>query len=154
MRVMAAILSVSLFLIFVLGRPTLAAEAIAIKARTDNGRLTVTVKDARLDQVLVHLGQRFGFKIERRGKQRPKDKITTIYQGSLDSVVNRLMRHTNHLIVRAPGDNARIVKLVLFPPAAPRTEAERAHASRLSRKDKQSRIRRELLRKALLAHRK
>src|SRR5262245_56294240 len=83
-----------------LAAPLWAGQARVIEgARPD--RVAVETGDATVDEVLAVLAAHFGFAVERSGPSGEAVRFSGRLQGSLDELLERLLRHQGHMIVRS-----------------------------------------------------
>jgi hypothetical protein len=113
-------------LVALLAGGLLAAPLWAGQARLLEGagpdRVIVEASDAGADEVLAVLASHFAFVVEGSGPSGQAVRFSGRLQGSLDEVLERVLRHEGHMIVRSAGAGARIDRVVLMeakggPPA-------------------------------------
>jgi hypothetical protein len=80
--------------------------------------------DASADEVLAVLATHFEFVVERNAPSSQTVRFSGRLQGSLDKLVERLLRHEGHMIVRSAEARGGISRVVLLdagrgPPPAP-----------------------------------
>jgi hypothetical protein len=87
-------------------------------------RVVIETTDASIDEVLAVLAERFAFVVERNAPSSETVRFSGRLQGSLDKLVERLLRHEGHMIVRSAEVLGGISRVVLLdagsgPPPAP-----------------------------------
>ncbi len=116
------------FLASLLGCCALAQSAWAGQARLveESGpeQVVIETTDASADEVLAVLATHFDFAVERDAPSSQTVRFSGRLQGSLDNLVERLLRHEGHIIVRSAEARGGISRVVLLdarsgPPPAP-----------------------------------
>jgi hypothetical protein len=96
----------------------LAAPLWAGQARLIEGvgpdRVIVEASDAGADEVLAVLASHFGFEVEGSGTPGKAVRFSGRLQGSLDQLLERILRHEGHMIVRSETAGAGIGRVVLM----------------------------------------
>jgi hypothetical protein len=77
-------------------------------------RVVVEASDASAEEVLAVLAARFDFAVERHASAAGAMRFSGRLQGSLEEIVERLLRHEGHMIVRSPDAQAGITRIVLI----------------------------------------
>jgi hypothetical protein len=77
-------------------------------------RIVVEAKDATVDEVLAVLSKRFGFAVERSAGASPPVRFSGSLKGSLDELLERLLRHQPHIVVRTAEAEAGIGRVLLL----------------------------------------
>ena len=103
-----------------------ALQAAAVKVIGDTPRrsITVTIEEAKVDAVLDDLRQRYGFEVLGLENATRGEALSTTMSGSLQSVIERLLRNWNHMIVRSSDNESGIAKVMILNAtygAAPRS---------------------------------
>lgn len=94
--------------------PSLWAGEARVVEEVGAGRVVVETSDAGVDEVLAALALHFAFAVERGAPPDQTVRFSGRLSGSLDQLLDRLLRHEGHVIVRsaeAPGGIARVVLL-------------------------------------------
>jgi hypothetical protein len=104
--------------------PYLWAGSARLADGAEPERVVVEASDASTEEVLAVLAARFDFAVDRRAAVAGAMRFSGRLQGSLDEVLERLLRHEAHMIVRSPDTRAGISRIVLIEakggaPAAP-----------------------------------
>ena len=94
--------------------PALHAETIKIDGDNPRNRITVTIENAKVDQVLKDFGKTFGFEIKGLKNARQSDACSVTMSGSLEDILGRLLRNWNHMIVRLPDNKSGIEKVMIL----------------------------------------
>jgi len=90
------------------------AGQVRLLEESDADRVVVETSDASVDEVLAALAAHFGFAVERSGPSGQTVRISGRLAGSLDTLLERLLRHEGHLIVRSAAARAGISRVVLM----------------------------------------
>jgi hypothetical protein len=77
-------------------------------------RVVIETTDASIDEVLAVLAERFAFVVERNAPSSETVRFSGRLQGSLDKLVERLLRHEGHMIVRSAEARGGISRVVLL----------------------------------------
>ncbi len=93
-----------------------ALMAATVKVAGDAPRksITVTIEDAKVDAVLEDLRKRYGFEVSGLANTKSGDALTMTMSGSLQSVLERLLRNWNHMIVRSSDNQSGIAKVMIL----------------------------------------
>ncbi len=112
----------------------LQAAAITVSGDSPAQSITVTIKDATVDAVLEDLRKRYGFEVLGLKNAKRGEALSATMTGSLQSVIERLLRNWNHMIVRSTDNPSGIAKVMILDAkygAAP-SHSSRGHASGVS----------------------
>jgi hypothetical protein len=90
------------------------AGVVTVTQGGANADVTVTVQDATVDVVLQELQEKFGFEVEGLGNASKSEALTATMSGSVVSVVERLLRNWNHMVIRAPDKPGGIEKILII----------------------------------------
>jgi hypothetical protein len=95
------------------GAPLWAGQARIVE---DAGprRVVIETTDASVDEVLAVLAAHFEFAVERGGPSDQTVRFSGRLQGSLDQLLERLLRHEGHIIVRTAETTVGISRVVLM----------------------------------------
>ena len=77
-------------------------------------RVVVETSDATTDEILGVLARHFEFAVERGAPPSQPVRISGRLQGSLDEVLERLLRHEGHMIVRSAEARAGISRILML----------------------------------------
>jgi hypothetical protein len=77
-------------------------------------RIVVETADASMDEVLAALAAHFEFEVEHGAPSDQTIRFSGRLQGSLDQLLQRLLRHQGHVIVRSAEARAGISRVVLL----------------------------------------
>ena len=100
-------------LIFALSLTTpLLAGSISVKMDKLNDSLMIDAENASIDDVLNEIRSANGFEVTRNGRGEPS-VVSGQYEGPIESVVLRILRRENHMIVFS-GDTGGISRIVLY----------------------------------------
>jgi hypothetical protein len=94
------------------------AGGVLVKVDENGRTLSLSAKDARLGDVLGELGKVFSFSIVGLKKARTGDRISGEFSGTLNVVLQRLLRNRNHMIVHAASNKGTINRVVLLSGSA------------------------------------
>jgi hypothetical protein len=90
-----------------------AGEARVVEG-SDPGQVVVDTSDATAEEILGALSAQFEFTLERSAPSGRPIRYSGRLQGSLDQLLDRLLRHQGHLIVRSADARAGISSVVLI----------------------------------------
>jgi hypothetical protein len=102
--------------------PALAAS-VTVSGESPGGAITLTIEDATVDLVLEDLRKKYGFEVGGLEHARSGDAVSATMSGSLRSILERLLRNRNHLIVRSPDNESGIAKVVILDSAYGSTQS-------------------------------
>ncbi len=74
----------------------------------------MTIEDATLTYVLDDLSKKCGFVIDGLEHATSRDLLSMTISGTLQGILERLLRNRNHLIVRSPNNPCGIVKVMIL----------------------------------------
>lgn len=96
--------------------PQTESQAATVKVTGADPResITITVDDATVDVVLEDLRKRYGFEVRGLENARKGEPQTMTMSGSLQSIIERLLRNWNHMIVRSPDNESGIAKVTIL----------------------------------------
>jgi hypothetical protein len=91
-------------------------EAATVKVTGDTPRqdITVSIEDAKVDAVLEDLRKRYGFEVAGLENATHGDALSATMSGSLQNVIERLLRNWNYVIVRSPDNESGIAKVMIL----------------------------------------
>lgn len=91
-------------------------HAANIKIDGDDPRrsITVTIENATVDLVLEDLRTKYGFEVGGLKNANKGEPISATMSGDLRSVLERLLRNWNYMIVRSPNKTGVIDKVVII----------------------------------------
>jgi hypothetical protein len=89
------------------------AGTVAVKA-LDADRIVVVADHATVDEVLAHIGERFGFGVERISSEPEPKLVSGRFAGTPDAVVDHLLRGQGHVLVRQAGAPVGIERILLL----------------------------------------
>jgi hypothetical protein len=90
------------------------AGDVQIERADSPDQVILNLKDASVDEVLEALAARFGLKIERERRTAEPARFSGRIQGSLDHVLERILRHESHIIVRSPSSPGGIGRVAVL----------------------------------------
>jgi hypothetical protein len=93
--------------------PLWAGEVRVVEARGAD-EVVIEAADAAVDDVLAVLARQFQFAVERSAPSGQAMRFSGRLQGSLDQLLERLLRNEGHMIVRSSEASAGISRVVLF----------------------------------------
>lgn len=96
--------------------PALAAN-VTVSGDSPRSAITVTIEDATVDLVLEDLRKKYGFEVGGLENARDGDALSATMSGSLQAILERLLRNRNHLIVRSPDNESGIAKVMILDSA-------------------------------------
>jgi hypothetical protein len=92
----------------------LQAAAVTITGDTPRHNITVIIEDATVDAVLEDLCKRYGFEVSGLENATRGEALSATMSGSLQNVIERLLRNWNHMIVRSPDNTGGIAKVMIL----------------------------------------
>jgi hypothetical protein len=90
-----------------------AGEARVVEA-SGSEHIVVETSDANVDEVLAALAAHFEFTVERSAPPGQAVRFSGPLRGSLDQLLERLLRHEGHIIVRSAEAPAGVSRVVLL----------------------------------------
>jgi hypothetical protein len=90
-----------------------AGEARLIEGQSPD-RVVVQLSDAAVDEALAVLAARFQFEVERGAPAAQPLRISGRLEGTLEEVLDRILRHQGHMIVRSAKARAGVSRVVLI----------------------------------------
>jgi hypothetical protein len=90
------------------------AAAISVAGEAPRQSITVTVEDATVDAVIEDLHKRYGFEVSGLQNAQRSEHLSVTMTGSLQSVIERLLRNWNHAIVRSADNESGIAKVMIL----------------------------------------
>lgn len=106
-----AVLSVLLASLLLFPQSGLRAEGVTIEGNNPRQSIKLTIDASTMADALQAIHEKFGIEITGSDSISDDDPITTTYSGSLASIVNRLLRNQNFVIVRSSKASADIEKI-------------------------------------------
>jgi hypothetical protein len=113
-RATGALVLASIIGALVLSGPLEAGTAHLVEGSGPD-RVVVEASEATTDEILAALARHFEFAVERGGSTSQPVRISGRLQGSLDEVLQRLLRHEGHMIVRSAEARAGISRVLILP---------------------------------------
>jgi len=92
----------------------LQAANVAVAGDNTGQSITVTIEDAPLNSVLENLRKRYGFEIVGLENTSKGEALSATMTGSLRSVIERLLRNWNYMIVRSAEIAGGIEKVMIL----------------------------------------
>jgi hypothetical protein len=89
------------------------ADEARVTAASDADRVVIDASGATVDEILKILAVRFEFSVERNAPPSRTIRFSGPLEGSLEQLLERLLRHEGHMIVRSPGARAGVSRVVL-----------------------------------------
>ena len=104
-----------------LSGPGWAGEARLVEA-SGADRIVIETRDANVDEILAALAARFEFTVERGARPGQAIRFSGTLHGALGQLLDQVLRHEGHIIVRSSDASARVSRVILFeangvPPA-------------------------------------
>jgi len=108
-------LGCTVFVIGCLIAPT-ASQAANITVSGDHPQhsITVTIEDATMEVVLNDLHKKYGFEVDGLKNADKGEALSATMTGSLQGILERLLRNWNHMIVRSPDNESGIAKVMIL----------------------------------------
>ena len=112
MRNMSASAAAILLIIAVSAPESSSAGTVAVT--TGDGLVTIDAADASIDEILTKLGEAQGFQFDLGGKKPETDAVSGRFEGSLKSVLTRILHNESYMIVHSSKSTTGIERIVLF----------------------------------------
>jgi hypothetical protein len=90
------------------------AGDVRIAENAGPGHVVLEVDEATLDQVLGVLAAHFEFSVKHVAGPSGSESISGRFQGSLDQLLQRVLRHDGYVIVRSPQSKAEISEVMVL----------------------------------------
>ena len=90
------------------------AAGVSIERSNSSEALTVRIENAKVEEALGKLAEVFEFEFVGATADAPSARGSAILSGTLNSILDRLLRNRNHMIVRAPGAPSKIRRVILI----------------------------------------
>jgi hypothetical protein len=115
---------------FILAPAPLQAASLRVEGDSPRRGITVTIEDATLTFVLDDLRKKCGFEVDGLEHATSRDPLSMTLSGTLQGILERLLRNRNHVIIRSPDSPCGITKVMILdsrygtgPPPAPPPDA-------------------------------
>jgi len=92
----------------------LPAASVTVTGDDPRQTIRVTIEDATMDYVVADLRKKYGFDVSGLSNDNRGEPQTMTISGSLQSVLERLLRNWNHMIVRSPDNTSGIAKVMIL----------------------------------------
>ena len=102
----------------VVGETGAAAGTVTLE-RTAGGRISIVADDASLDEVLATLSKAYAFKVDRLGYRLDSEPLTGRFDGSVRTVLTRLLQDENHIIQNSARAKAGIASISIYSAVRP-----------------------------------
>jgi hypothetical protein len=109
-------LSLFFVLALLLGRSDGHAEGVTIKGDDPAKSIEVSVDNATVRDVLAALRDKYGVELAGDGEAGASDPMTVTLQGSLPTILERLLRNQNYMIVRSKKNVTGVEKVLIAVP--------------------------------------
>lgn len=100
-------------LISLLGHSTLHAEGVNIAGDNPAQSINITVDKASIGAVLQALHDKYGIEVSGINDDISKDPVSVTLSGSLPTILERLLRNQNYLIVRSQKNITGVAKILI-----------------------------------------
>lgn len=94
-----------------------------------DGWITIEATEAGVDQILTQLGESQGFVLQVSWKTPRPDVVSGRFEGSLSTVLERLLHNESHMIVHSADADSGIARIVLFGAAEDSSGGQTAGAA-------------------------
>ena len=108
------ILIICYFFAGIFASTSVLAGKINIQKHEENKKVIIDVKDATITDVLDEIGKSFQINVKGLEENRTNEKISVKYEGNLKSILGRLLKNRNYLIVHSSNNKNTIEKLVIL----------------------------------------
>jgi hypothetical protein len=89
------------------------AANVTVSGEDPRSSITVTIEDATIDFVIEKLRDTYGFDVSGLSTETRGDPQTMTVSGTLRSVLERLLRNWNHVIVASQDNKTGIAKVMI-----------------------------------------
>ncbi|MBY0562359.1 hypothetical protein [Hyphomicrobium sp.] len=101
--------------VFPLCAQPLQAAGLTVAGDSPRDNVTLTIEDMAMGAILQNLGAKYGFKILGVEKvDEGGDTLSATLSGNLNSILERLLRNRNHVIVRSADTVSGIEKVIVI----------------------------------------
>ncbi len=115
---MSRSISATMLCVFLLPASPLLAAGLTIVGDGPRDNITLTVEDMAVGAILQNLGAKYGFGIGGADKVgEGDDMLSATLSGNLYSVIERLLRNRNHVIIRSADTVSGIERVILIEAA-------------------------------------
>jgi hypothetical protein len=119
---------------------SLNASTIKIDGNEPRRSITVTIERETVESILKDFAETYGFGIKGLVKADKEELLSTTLSGSLAEILPRLLRNTNHVIVRSPDNRCGIDRVIIIGEGGSNgATLEKRYESESSRLDTQRR---------------
>jgi len=94
--------------------PRAMAEAVEVTGTEPQREIVLNVDGAQIGEILGRLAEQYGFQVKGSEKMAGAPPMSMNVKGSLEVVLNRLLRNRNYLIVRSADNASGIEKVVIL----------------------------------------
>lgn len=98
----------------VLWQTPLHAANVTIEGDNPRGKITVTIQGATVDVVLADLQSKYNFEVGGLQHANKSEPMTATLSGDLHTVLERLLRNWNYMIVRSTKGDGSIERLTII----------------------------------------
>jgi len=109
-------LSLFFVLALLLGHSDGHAEGVTIKSDDPAKSIEVSVDNATVRDVLAALRDKYGVELAGDGEAGASDPMTVTLQGNLPTILERLLRNQNYMIVRSKKNVTGVEKVLIAVP--------------------------------------
>lgn len=92
----------------------LQAATITVSGENPRRAITVTVEDATVNLILEDLRKKYGFEVGGLQNTDNSEAQSITMSGSLQSILERLLRNWNHMIIRSADNESGIAKVMIL----------------------------------------
>lgn len=107
-----------------LGSSPLLADGVTIAGASPAQSLDINVDKASISAVLQALHEKYGIEVIDNGAELSSEQISLTLTGSLPSILERLLRNQNYMIVRSQKNATGVERILISatsPPGAPKS---------------------------------
>ncbi|WP_045836341.1 hypothetical protein [Hyphomicrobium sp. 99] len=115
---MSRLMSAAMLCVVLLPAQPLLAASVTVAGESPRENITLTIEDVAVNDVLQNLGEKYGFEVGGVEKvDEGGDTLSATLSGDLYSILERLLRNRNHVIVRSANTVSGIEKVMIIDAA-------------------------------------
>ncbi len=101
-------------LILFISNSTAICQTVKFSGASPKTNITITVEDSSISDILLAIGNEYQFDIDGAEQLNSNRKFSITFTGSLETILLRLLRNNNHLIVSSASNIAGIKRIVIL----------------------------------------
>ena len=93
------------------------AAPMRVEGTEPRNRITVTIDNNSIEEVLQDFSQRYRFQVKGLDKSAKGEPISATMSGNLEEILGRLLRNRNFVIIRSPDNESGIQRVMILDKA-------------------------------------